>query len=363
MAAQRPFHKQVALRRQQDQEELGIVQKEGNQREDNFVSRKRSPEGFQTAYQSEAVKVHVGKAEHAVDSKRRLIETMDSLQRPYPVRADSMTSQRNSHHPSVSHGHSTFTNGSLDHHMMSPDHIPFQYAGHEKVRRTEPPVADRPITLDPLFLKVLHKIFPQLSTEIISRELALYANDLTKTVEFMLRKYQSALEDIPIHTMAQTTVSEQSYTRQGYAHPTHSPRHYSRESSPSSGNSGYSPGPPHLYTPVVFPSDAKYDGKVYDSHFQTEVDRRFERRPREDMREENSHQYQNGVLSYEEALHISAIKTRENAMKISNQHGLNGQNYHVMHSEGHSDLENEEHNVTSSNGRISRTMVTQHSHP
>ena len=302
-------------------------------------------------------------AEHAVDSKRRLIETMDSLQRPYPVRADSMTAQRNSHHVSVSHGHSTFTNGSLDHHMMSPDHIPFQYAGHEKVRRTEHPVADRPITLDPLFLKVLHKIFPQLSTEIISRELALYGNDLTKTVEFMLRKYQSALEDIPLHSMTQTTAAEQNYIRQGYAHQTHSPRRYSRESSPSSGNSGYSPGPPHLYTPVVYPSDAKYDGKVYDSHFQTEADRRFERRPRDDMREENTHQYQNGVLSYEEALHISAIKTRENAMKISNQHGLNGQNYHVMHSEDHSDLENEEHNVTSSNGRLSRTMVTQHIHP
>ena len=49
------------MRRQQDQEELGVVQKEVIQREDTFSSRKRVHEEIQLAYQNEAVKVHVGK--------------------------------------------------------------------------------------------------------------------------------------------------------------------------------------------------------------------------------------------------------------------------------------------------------------
>ena len=305
--------------------------------------------------------------EHQVDSKRRLIETMDSLQRPYPVRADSIPHQHSPHHAHVSHANSPFTNGTMDHHMVNADHNSFQYAGHEKIRRSDHLMAERPIALDPLFLKVLHKIFPQLGTELISRELALYGNDLTKAVEFMLRKYHSALEDVPFHNAIPPTVAEQNYMKHTYAHPTQSPRGYSRESSPSSGNSGYSPGPPHLFTPVVYPSDAKYDGKVYDGHFQSETDHRFERRIREDTREESGHQqntqYQNGVLSYEEALHISALKTRENAMKMRNQHAMNGQSYLGLHSEDQSDIENEEQNVSSSSGKIPRTMVTSHSQP
>ena len=43
------------------------MQKDGNQREDNFVSRKRSPEGIQTAYQNEAAKVHVANAGMVVE--------------------------------------------------------------------------------------------------------------------------------------------------------------------------------------------------------------------------------------------------------------------------------------------------------
>ena len=289
---------------------------------------------------------------------------MDSLQRPYPIRPDSIPHQRNHQHVNVSHASSPYTNGNMDHHMVSSGHAPYHYNHHEKIRRNDHLLADRPIALDPLFLKVLHKIFPQLGTEVISRELAMYGNDLTKAVEFMLRKYQSALEDVPLHSTVPPTAGEQNYLRQSYAHPTQSPRGFSRESSPSSGNSGYSPGPPHLYTPVVYPSDAKYDGKIYDGHFQSETDLRFDRRGRDDIREENSHQantqYQNGVLSYEEALHISAIKTRENAMKMCNQHALNGQSYPGLHSEDHSDAENEEQSVTSSNGKLSRIPITAH---
>lgn len=273
-----------------------------------------------------------------------------------------MTNQRNSYPPSVPHGHSPHANGGYDHHMMNSDHPSFRYPVPDKSRRSEYPMIERPISLDPLFIKVLHKIFPQLSTELISRELATCANDLTKTVEFMLRKYQSALEDVPFHSIVPTTVAEQTYSRQSFMHPAQSPRSYSRESSPASGKSGYSPGPPQLYTPVVYPSDAKYEQKVYNVHYQTEAEHRFDRRCRDEMRDESMHQhstqYQNGVLSYEEALHISQVKNKENAMKVRKQHTLNGQSYSSLSED--SEEENQEQNVTSSNGNLSRTVVTPH---
>ena len=286
---------------------------------------------------------------------------MDALQRPYPLRGETIANQRSSYPTSVAHSNAPLTNGNIDHRMVNSDHSPFRYGVHEKIRRNEHVMVDRSMSLDPLFIKVLHKIFPQLGTELISRELALYGNDLTKTVEFMLRKYQSALEDVPLHTTVPSTVAEQNYMRQGYAHPSQSPRGYSRESSPSSGNSAYSPGPPQLYTPVVYPSDAKYEAKVYDGNYQHEAEHRFERRSREDMRDENGQhqhtQYQNGVLSYEEALHISALKNRENALKLRNQSAINGQGY-AGHLDDHSDAENQEQAVTSSNGQLSRKMIT-----
>lgn len=301
--------------------------------------------------------------DHHVDSKRRLIETMDALQRPYPVRAEGMASQRSSYPSTVGRARSPLANGGIDHDMVSSDHALFRYPVPDKRRRSEHSMADRPISLDVLFIKVLHKIFPQLGAEIISRELALYGNDLTKTVEFMLRKYQSALEE-PYQGTVQSTVAEHTYLRQGYTHPPQSPRAYSRESSPSSGHSGYSPGPPQLYTPVVYPSDVKYEQKIHDDHYKNEPAHRFERRSREEMSEENGHprgkHYQGGVLSYEEALHISALKNRENAMKMRSQPTMNGQGYPGI-SEDQSDVENQEQNVTSSNGIHSRTIVSSHS--
>ncbi|XP_065064745.1 doublesex- and mab-3-related transcription factor 3-like isoform X2 [Rhopilema esculentum] len=362
---QRIMAAQVALRRQQDQEELGMVQTSVSQREETPASRKRHHEDTYPVYQNETMPVHMDKGV-SVESKRRLIETMNALERPYPMKGNGMSVHHGSFSPSASYANAVPVSASIERHMANsnlaqyPHHMVGKGPRHEFV-------GEKQVPLDSLFIKVLHKIFPHLSNDVISRELAYFGNDLTKTVEFMLRKYQSALEDTPIYTNDSNANHEHHFAKGAYMHAPESPRAYSRESSPSSGISGYSPGPSQHYTPVVYPSDAKYEqslkqyhGEGRDSHYQSETEHRFDRRSRgEDVRDDNVHnhnaQYKNGVLSYEDALQISAIKNRESSKSLRLPPARNGQ-AHVDVNGDHVEREYQDHSVSTSNGTAANNL-------
>ncbi len=260
-----------------------------------------------------------------------------------------------------------------------------KHASQEPVYRSSLPTKDHDedhfidrrslsIPLDPMYIKVLQKIFPQLSPEIITRELQLCYNDLTKTVEIMLKRYQSALKTAspnnaaPVeqcqqhYRKAPLDPSEHHYRKASYQPAPTSPKVFSRESSPASPGSGYSPGPPSLYTPVVYPSDTKYDYQAsvvrsshsdvehrvyaYESDYRHEMSRVYEyRRLAEDRRSNVLHaehlQLQNGAQSYDQARDIAMRHNKENSSD-------NHYNVRPVKVKEETDPGNQELNVTSS---------------
>lgn len=290
---------------------------------------------------------------------------MNSLQRPFPVRAVTMSTPHAPYQLPLTK--ESYVNAMLANQVVNSDQTAFR-PPLGKDQRNEHPV-EKQIPLDPMFIKVLHKIFPQLGSDLISRELTLCSNDLTKTVEIMLMKYRSALEDVPLHSNIPMSITEQHFGKATFLQAPQSPKQYSRESSPSSVMSGYSPGPPQLYTPVVYPSDSKYEQAIrqyhsevesrlygHESHHQHEASQGFDHPVRgEDKRAEGVPQrrspYQNGVLSYEEALHISASRqNKENTKTLTNHLLMTGQAF-AGAKEERTEIEYQEPNVTSSNGR------------
>ena len=323
---------------------------------------------------------------------------MNALPRPYAVRPVSMAQPQNP--PGLYQARDVNNPHNVPHNVHPQDNrshrvehpgqaIPFRHPMPAKERVQHDHKIERhsvSVPLDPMYIKVLRKIFPQLSTEAIGRELQLCYNDLTKTVEVMLMRYHSALEGVPFHTAAvQPSVATEHYGKPNYLHAPPSPKSYSRESSPSSNASAYSPGPPQLYTPVVYPSDAKYEytnqmsrshnrdieHRVYthENDFQHEVNHGFDRRNRDESRRidnpppqnEEEWQYlhrrqhspkQNGVLSYEEARQISARQNKENAHSTSHHNIINGQD--VVKVKQENELEVEDLIVSSSVGQSAK---------
>eukprot|EP00794_Sanderia_malayensis_P019994 gene19994-21954_t len=359
---QRIMAAQVALRRQQDQEELGMIQTDVTSRDEvpaYAQKRKCSVEDVSPYSNGSNGSMSVNSPrDMQPESKRLLIESMNALPRPYAVRPMSGSSEPPSMYqsPAVSNSHGRHSKGrGMNHRAVRPEPQQTAVYTHAMPHGKERGLSDhyidnRDVPLDPMYIKVLQKIFPQLSPDVISRELHFCCNDLTKTVEYMLKRYQSAIEAVsPPHTMMTSDVVDPPHygsKMTSYIHnAAASPKSYSRESSPGSAESGYSPGPPQLYTPVVYPSDAKYEYTVATNGVSRHVDIERKTYPHEieyqrtlrgeerTRSKDNGHAadyhqqwrsmqrqeryasppQQNGVMSYEDARKLTARQNKENA--------------------------------------------------